>query len=784
MAGEPGKPRKRDKKVDNRPPSRRGPADEVSRGVVASEAEEGSSSMGEVSTYVQGSGAGDAGRDVWQAVGGYVSDPDGRGTATERAEQRKREDAAKGERPLRDLVRGVLGLDGALSALTGGGGEGPTGDGGEAPFRFEVRPQQEAMAMAVADTLEAGGSLLVEAGTGVGKSLAYLVPLLLHSLQVKEKVLVSTCTIALQEQLMRKDLPLLRDTLGLAFRSVLVKGRANYLCKRRLQRAARGQQELFASRGRQEIERIAEWASHAVEGSQQELSPAPLGDVWGAVCAERGNCLGRKCPFRNDCFFQRARERIREADLLVVNHHLLFSDMAIRMSGAGFLPAVAAMVLDEAHTVEDVASDHLGLRVSQAGFEYWMRRLFVPDTGKGLLGQLREGEVAHLVTKLWQTVPDLFRAIEAAARLGPKDSERTLAGPLEVRSPVPETLGDLSQGMQRLAKEYTERGDDETAAELRGLKDNVDGTREELEHFLNQSLEDHVYWLEREGRRRATVLHSAPVEVAPILREELFGQHESVVLTSATMAVSGRLDYACQRLGAPDDCRKICLGSPFDYRRQVRLLAASGGPEPSDPKGYAAAVAGGILRYATASNGRTFALFTSADLLRRAAELLRDPMEDAGLVPLLQDGTMPRSLMTDLFRRAERPYVLFGLDSFWMGVDVKGAALSTVILTRLPFAVPDQPVVAARMRRIEERGGNPFRDYTLPEAILKFRQGFGRLIRSATDTGTIVILDPRFTGKWYGRLFLASLPECNLEAFRPCLLGADGHVQQEPPDAT
>lgn len=756
---------------NNRSLDRRDESPDVSHGV---EVSEDSASEGEVSTYVHGGiegGGGDAGREVWQVLGDYVAETPELPTYETRADRRRLEDAAKGPRPLRDLVLGVLGSKGALTAIASGGTGGAEtgqGSGGGGAFRFEVRPQQETMAVAVADTLEAGGALLIEAGTGVGKSLAYLVPLLLHALQTGEKVLVSTYTIALQEQLMRKDLPLLRNMLGLSFRAVLVKGRSNYLCLRRMHRATKGQQELFATPERAELTRITNWATTAKEGSLQELSPAPRQSVWTSVCAERGNCLGRKCPYRQECFFQRARARIHEADLLVVNHHILFSDMAIRAGGgAGFLPSVAAVVLDEAHTVEDAASDHLGLRVSQAGFEYWMRRLFVPETAKGLLGQLRQGEAAHLVTRLWEALPTLFRDIGEAAHFAPKEGERTVEGPLDVPSPVPQLLADLAAQLRALAKAYDEREESETAAELRSLQGSVAGAAAELDSFLRQSCDDHVYWLAREGRRRFTVLYSAPVEVGPTLRTELFEQYPAVVLTSATLAVSGKLDYARRRVGAPEETRLLCLGSPFDYQRNVRLLVASGGPEPNDGPGYVEAVAKGIRQFANASRGGTFALFTSADLLRKTAERLDGPLEDDGIVPLLQTSGIPRSQLLSTFRQADRPYVLFGLDSFWMGVDVQGPALSTVIITRLPFAVPDQPVVAARMRRIEEKGGNAFRDYSLPEAILKFRQGFGRLVRSATDTGTVVVLDPRFKSKWYGRLFRASLPECPIEEFRP-----------------
>ena len=633
----------------------------------------------------------------------------------------------------------------------------------EGDFEYEARPQQVEMAQAVAAALEGHRHLVVEAGTGVGKSLAYLVPLILHAKRAGVRTLVSTHTISLQEQLVGKDLPLLENRLGVAFRVALVKGRMNYLCLRRLARARQHQRELFAEGLGEELERLRAWADETADGSLQELRRPPSPEAWSAVCAEHGNCLGAKCPERKRCFLQRARARMQDADVLVANHHLLFSDLALRREGASFLPDAAAIVLDEAHTVEDVASEHLGLRLSPHGFEHWLRRLFAPDSGKGLLGYLRAGPAAQTTTRLWDAVADLFHEVPRAAGLAARESQKTVPGPLALESAVPDLLRELAAQLGALIDDLEDQ-DDESRAELRHLRGVGLALGGMLEAFLAQSLPDHVYWIEREGRRRQLVLHSAPIEVAPLLRDALFGQIPSVTLTSATLAVGGRLDYFRDRLGAGADCATLCLGSPFDHARQMRLHVAENAPDPKDKAAFAEAVAKGVLRWALKTRGRAFALFTSDELLKRTAQALRAPLEDAGLTLLAQGEGLARRAMLETFRKNEG-YVLFGLDSFWMGVDVRGDALSNVILTRLPFAVPDHPIVAARLKRIKEKGGDPFREYSLPEAVLKFRQGFGRLLRSQTDEGIVVVLDSRLLTKWYGRVFLRSLPECPVETF-------------------
>ncbi len=654
-------------------------------------------------------------------------------------------------RPLPDAAREVFAPGGALAA-------GPMGE-----FAYEARPQQVEMACAVAAALAANRHLVVEAGTGVGKSLAYLVPLILHARRTGTRTMVSTHTISLQEQLVGKDLPLLQERLGVPFRAVLVKGRMNYLCLRRLARARGHQRELFGEGLAEDLERIRAWADSTEDGSVQEMRRQPSPEAWSAVCAEHGNCLGGKCPERKRCFLQRARAQMHQADLLVANHHLLFSDLALRREGAAFLPDVAAVVMDEAHTVEDTASDHLGIRLSPHAFEHWLRRLFMPETGKGLLGYLRAGPAAQTVTRLWDAVAELYHDLPRAAGLSARDSLRTVTGPVAVATAVPDLLRELAERLGALIEELAEQ-DEESRAELRGLRGQGVALGRMLEAFLGQQLADHVYWIEREGKRRQPVLHSAPIEIAPALRELLFGALPSVVATSATLAVGGRLEYVRDRLGADGNCDLLCLGSPFDHARQMRLHVASNAPDPKDKEAFAEAVAKGVLRWALKTKGRAFALFTSDELLKRTAEALRGPLAEAGLTLLAQGHGLARRAMLETFRRNEG-FVLFGLDSFWMGVDVRGDALSNVILTRLPFAVPDHPVVAARLKRIKEKGGDPFREYSLPEAVLKFRQGVGRLIRSQTDEGIVVVLDSRLLTKWYGRIFLRSLPECPVEPF-------------------
>jgi ATP-dependent DNA helicase DinG len=626
-------------------------------------------------------------------------------------------------------------------------------------FDYEVRPQQRAMARAVAEALAAGRHLAVEAGTGVGKSFAYLVPMILAATLRKQPAVVSTYTISLQEQLMHKDLPFLREHLGVPFKPVLVKGRSNYLCLRRLARAERNAPELFKSRQEEDLERLRAWSEKTAEGSVQELKDQPLPDVWNAVNVEHGNCMWHRCPEYNRCFLMKARAAIREADLLVVNHHLFFSDLSLRTRGGAILPESGLAVLDEAHQVENVASEHLGLRLSQSMFEYWLRRLYVPDTGKGLLGVLKKSEAAHSVTQLYEGLERFFHDVRTWAGFKKDKTQQVVSAPPPWETNLPALITQLTHQLRQVHEELE---DLDLRAEVQAARRRGHEMREALEAFLRQSIPDCVYWVSSEGARRTlTVLYAAPIEVGPLLTEHLFSHLGSVVMTSATLAVGDDLDYFLQRMGAPE-ANAVQVGSPFDYGRQMKIILPAGLPDPNQFEPFAEATAQAVNKYVRLTKGRAFVLFTSDRLMRAVAAKVSEALVNEGYELIMQGELLSRQAMLERFRTGARK-VLFGLDSFWMGVDVRGEALSNVIITKLPFAVPDEPVVKARMDRIAEQGGDPFRDYSLPEAILKLRQGVGRLIRSATDEGIVVILDPRMRTKWYGKKFLAALPECPVE---------------------
>src|SRR5881392_602399 len=624
---------------------------------------------------------------------------------------------------------------------------------------FEFRPPQQEMAMAVARALEEERHLVVEAGTGVGKSLAYLAPAILFALEQHKKAIVSTHTINLQEQLLYKDIPILKKILPVEFEAALMKGRQNYLCPRRLERALQQANELFTGPEQNELTRLAEWARTTRDGSLSDLSVEPDPNVWTQVCSEPHICTGKSCGQQSNCFYQQARKRLLSSDVIVINHTLLFmllgSPDAQEDRESGYLFPNDFIIFDEAHTVEQVASRQIGIGISQYGLRSTIQRLYNARTHKGLFTVMRDAIGVRLAADLVHELDRFFAAIESSCDFR-KGRE------FRVRAPefVPDTITGHLTGLQARIAEVARRADDEfLKAELQELGRRIRDARDGTVIFLEQSAREHVYWVERTGKTAQFLsLNAAPIDLAPVLRRMIFRDNCCSVMTSATLAV-GREDlaYFRERIGAME-AEPLQLGSPFDFQKQMKMFVVRKMPDPRDAT-YQKELERWIAHFVKETDGAAFVLFTSYRDLQQVAARMRQFFSRKKLNLLVQGGGAPRGLLLEQFKTTPRA-VLFGTDSFWMGVDVPGEALSNVIITRLPFAVPDHPLVEAKLELIQERGGDAFTEYSLPEAILKFRQGVGRLIRTKSDQGIVVILDNRIVTKAYGRAFLKALPGC------------------------
>ncbi len=632
---------------------------------------------------------------------------------------------------------------------------------------FEFRPEQQQMAVAVAETLENERALLAEAGTGVGKSLAYLIPAIRYALEHGRKAVISTHTINLQEQLFHKDIPTVARALNCHFDAALLKGRANYLCRTRLRRALEQADDLFNQAETKQLYDLLAWSKDCGEGSLAEL-PNELNispKVWAQVCSENHVCTPRNCGY--DCPYQAARRRVQEAQVVVLNHTLFFGllsladeMMTVEPEGPpGFIFPNDFVILDEAHTIENVAANQLGLSLSEAEMKYELLRLYNPHTHKGSMRHNASPTLLQLIEEAQAAVGEFFTAARADCQLDAHHGTVRLRQPEWTENLLSPVLRQLFAELKDMA---AMEENDLTKAELLDTAARIlayDEAATEMVKLTNAA--STVYWVESHGLEgQFTTMRGALINVAPVLREKLFESGRSCICTSATLSTGERgMDYFAGRVGA-ESARPLQIGSPFDFEKQMRIIVARSMPPPppaSEEDEYHPALADWIMRSLDESQGRAFVLFTSYNLMRAMAVRLRPFCQERGWPLLVQGDELSRSQMVHSFRE-NIGSVLLGTDSFWTGVDVPGEALSNVIVTKIPFESPGNPLVEARIEDITARGGNAFRDYSLPEAVLKFRQGIGRLIRSRTDTGIVTILDSRVTSKFYGARFMYALP--------------------------
>ncbi len=678
---------------------------------------------------------------------------------------------------------------------------------------YEDRPQQAEMVHTVAQAFNLDKIAAVEAGTGTGKTLAYLIPAIHWALQNKERVVISTNTINLQEQLVKKDIPFLQKTLAEKFTAELVKGRGNYLCLRKV-REVESELDLTDEEEREELHALLDWAKTTQDGSKADMAYIPAEMVWEKIGAESDTCTRSRCAFFRECFVNKARRKAARANLLVVNHHLLFADLAIRhemgsTGDAAVLPPYERIILDEAHHVEDVATSYFGERITRAGVQRMLSRLHrqqkavlkghlhsalhrlnrkhgaIPMELAQKIDQLITGrlvsEVASLADATQELMDHVYEQVKSLAvdsqseeikiRLIPDVAEQVRdkgLGPL-IRDYI-QSLYAFSDSLLVLVKELdkaSKHADEDWSSliiEIRAQAQRLAAAGQTIEDVIFQYDDDNIRWIEiKPGYRSRNIVRfvRSPLEIGTMMQKAVYESFGTVIMTSATLTVDGKFDFLAQRIGLENVNENrftpLVLPAPFDYQKQALLCIPMDIPEPGNPA-YNKELVKLIYQSLAISQGRAFVLFTSYGLMNTVYRQLEDSLRLLGINTLKQ-GQMNRHDLLSRFRQ-DKTSVLFGTDSFWEGVDVIGDALESVIISRLPFKVPNEPIIEARYEAIEKRGGNAFMDYAVPLAVLKFKQGFGRLIRHRTDRGSVIILDNRVVNKNYGKRFMRSLPTC------------------------
>jgi ATP-dependent DNA helicase DinG len=656
-------------------------------------------------------------------------------------------------------VEKIFAEDGLLSSLEG----------------FEYRKPQQEMAVQVAESLENESHLITEAPTGVGKSFAYLIPSIIFSLREKRKAIISTCTINLQEQLIKKDIPTLQRILPYEFKPEILKGRHNYICTRRLNQALIKKNNLFDDSEQEQLQEIYNWVQRGGSGSLQDIPFKVDENVWSQIFAEEGACTSKLCGTENsNCFFQQAKIRIKNADLIVLNHYLFFTLFGLYENKEnGFIFADDFAVFDEAHRIEQIAAENISPSVSREMIKFWLHKLYNPKNEKGFLLTKSAQTTIRFVRRLLNENDIFFDSVDNYVTL--RQQRERAKGVVRIREPfvMDNTLDPLLLELcDDLRKMKSQAQNDDEENEISNYFRKLSAIRNTLDEFLNQKLDEHVYWIDFSGRgRRNITMSMSPIDMAEFFRQNIWGEDKLALMTSATLSINKSLEYFQKSLGAEDVTTSI-MDSTFDYPNQMKIYVSRSVPQPIVNKfetameilngnDYETALREKIKEYALMTEGGALILFTNIRMLRKIHSEIKTELVQNGIDVYAQGEGLSKTKLLSDFKKNHNS-VLLGVDSFWMGVDIPGSSLRNVIITKLPFDVPDHPIIEAKIEGIEKRGGNPFTEFSLPGAILKLKQGVGRLIRNKTDKGIIVILDSRIVTKTYGKYFLNSLPECEV----------------------